>query len=151
MLLPRAAATGCLLALALVTLLSLLTPTDALIIRIPSGQEYCFFEEASKADKIVGNYKVLEGGELDIDLRITDPKGRMIFETTKKREESFQFFALQDGEYTLCLSNKFSMILGKTVVFNLHLGASLAKKVGWRKASRLSCLHSCSSLQLDCC
>lgn len=137
-----AAGSWLLLLVAVVAFLSFCpTTTSGLVIRLPSGSEYCFFEEATKADKIVGNYRVLEGGELDIDLKITDPRGKTVFETIQKREESFQFFALADGDYTLCLSNKFSLVTGKTVVFNLHLGASLQKKDA-AKASHFTPLES---------
>lgn len=102
--------------------------TSGLILRVPSGSEHCFFEEASKSDKIVGNFRVLEGGGRDIDIKVSDPFGKTVFEMSQKELERFQFFAQHSGTYHVCFSNKFSVLTGKTVKFNLYVGATLQKK-----------------------
>lgn len=113
----------------LVSLLSLWSsPCAALLARVSSHSEQCFFEMATKGDKVVGNLRVVQGGSLDIDLRILDPQGKVVLERPRVLEESWQFYAQHTGQYTLCLSNLMSVVSGKVVRFNLYVGSTLQKK-----------------------
>jgi len=88
----------------------------------------CFFDYANKGEKVVGNVMVLHGGNLDIDIKVNDPFNQLLFESSRKSVESFQFHAQQNGQYWLCLSNQFSTLSSKTVVFHLYVGRKLAEK-----------------------
>lgn len=118
-----------LLCVSLLALLSLCSsPCAALLARVSSHSEQCFFEMATKGDKIVGNLRVVQGGSLDIDLRILDPSGKVVLERQRVLEESWQFYAQHSGQYTLCLSNLMSVVSGKVVNFNMYVGSALQKK-----------------------
>lgn len=118
-----------LLCVSLLALLSLCSsPCAALLARVSSHSEQCFFEMATKGDKIVGNLRVVQGGSLDIDLRILDPSGKVVLERQRVMEESWQFYAQHSGQYTLCLSNLMSVVSGKVVNFNMYVGSTLQKK-----------------------
>jgi len=58
----------------------------------------CFFEEVSKGEKVVGSYWVAEGGNLDVDLRVLGPDGKIVYERERTQDGSFQFKAQAEGE-----------------------------------------------------
>ena len=60
----------------------------------------CFFEEVSKGEKVVGSYWVAEGGNLDVDLRVLGPDGKIVYERERTQDGSFQFKAQAEGEMT---------------------------------------------------
>lgn len=60
----------------------------------------CFFEEVSKGEKVVGSYWVAEGGNLDVDLRVLGPDGKIVYERERTQDGSFQFKAQAEGETT---------------------------------------------------
>lgn len=62
----------------------ILLPTDGLIVRIPSSSEHCFFEDANKGEKVVGNFRVLEGGARDIDLKVRRDTNNFISGTSTR-------------------------------------------------------------------
>jgi len=116
--------------LALLAALLLLVPSssEAFIIRLPSHSEKCFIETVNKGDKVVGNMRVIAGGSLDIDLKITDPSLAVVLDMGRRSDESFAFYARESGAYTVCLSNSMSVVSGKVVSFNVYAGSRLAER-----------------------
>jgi hypothetical protein len=55
---------------AMVVLLLHLPAACSLITRVPHGSEVCFHERAARGDKVVANFRVLEGGRKDIDVKV---------------------------------------------------------------------------------
>ena len=69
-----------------------------------------------------------EGGNLDIDLKISGPDNKIVYEKERTQEGSFQFKAIAEGVHTLCFDNRMSTLSGKTVSFNLYVGDALHRK-----------------------
>uniref|UniRef100_A0A1A9Z8Y7 GOLD domain-containing protein n=1 Tax=Glossina pallidipes TaxID=7398 RepID=A0A1A9Z8Y7_GLOPL len=59
--------------------------------------------------------KVLACGQLDVDVTLKDPQGRVIYEQQKATFDSHQFVAETTGIDTACFSNKFSTFSHKFV------------------------------------
>lgn len=120
----------CVSALLLIALLLLLAPASvaAFVIRLPSHSDQCFIETAIRGDKIVGSMRVVAGGSLDIDLRITDPGGQIVLDLPRRSDESFAFYARDTGSYKVCFSNSMSVVSGKVVAFSIHSGKALHEK-----------------------
>ncbi|PWZ02338.1 supernatant protein factor, C-terminal domain-containing protein [Testicularia cyperi] len=86
---------------------------------LPHDKE-CFFEDLHNGDQMTLTYQVGGGGHLDIDVSLTDPKLRALFEQKRKDTGTYSFTAQDDGRYTYCFSNEFSTVSDKTVSFNVH-------------------------------
>ena len=84
--------------------------------------EHCFFEDMHVGDEMTLTYQVSGGGHLDIDVRIRDPDGQLLFQQLRKDTGTYDFIADADGRYTYCFSNEFSTISDKTLryVTNAH-------------------------------
>lgn len=105
----------------------------------------------------VGNMRVVSGGALDVDLKVSqcrphnrshmplhlssahssllcsllqilDPRNKVVFEQTRRTEETFQFYAQEPGLYAFCFSNLMSVVSGKAVSFNIFVGHTLNQK-----------------------
>lgn len=115
---------------ALLCLLLLCTPASvtALNVFVAPKSEQCFFEHVYKNDKVVASYFVSDGGNLDIDLRITGPDGKVVYEKERTQEGSLQFKATQEGIHNICFDNRMSTVSGKQLSFNLYVGDALHKK-----------------------
>lgn len=120
---------SCLLVLLLACLLSSpLSSVDAFNVYVPAKDQICFFEHVFKGDKVVGSYQVSEGGNLDVDMRVTGPDGKVVYEKERTTDGSFQFRAGQDGVHNLCFDNRMSTVSGKLVSFALYVGDALHKR-----------------------
>ncbi|WFD23039.1 p24 complex component [Malassezia equina] len=98
--------------------------------------EYCFFEDMHIGDEMTLTYQVSGGGHLDIDTRIKDPEGEMLYENLKKDTGTYDFVADKDGRYTYCFSNAFSMLSDKVLSFNVHGVLYLTDEEGLIPAER---------------
>ena len=85
----------------------------------PSGEE-CFFEDLNPGDQMTLTYQVGGGGNLDVDVILTDPNHDKLFELQRKDTGTYSLTAAHSGRYTYCFSNKFSHVSDKTVSFNVH-------------------------------
>lgn len=85
----------------------------------PSGEE-CFFEDLNPGDQMTLTYQVGGGGNLDVDVILTDPNHDILFELQRKDTGTYSLTAAHSGRYTYCFSNKFSHVSDKTVSFNVH-------------------------------
>ena len=65
--------------------------------------------------------KVVYGGHLDIDVKITD-LARTLWSMDKAQTGSHTFAAPKAGTYELCFSNKMSSFAHKTVYFDFVAG-----------------------------
>ena len=62
---------------------------------------------------------------LDINIRVVDPQGKVIYEQEREKEGVFQFRALESGAYMICFSNAMSTMTSKTISFNIYTGHDL--------------------------
>ena len=104
----------------LAVLLALFSMAQAHMIELGASSKECFFEDLHHGDQMTLTYQVGGGGHLDIDVSLTDPKLRALFEQKRKDTGTYSFTAQEDGRYTYCFSNEFSTVSDKTVSFNVH-------------------------------
>lgn len=90
-------------------------------IGIDAHAEECFFERATAGQKLGLAFEVIEGGFLDIDIRILDPTGNTIYEDQRQSTNRYFFSASSDGMYTYCFSNKMSTMTPKTLMFTMEV------------------------------
>lgn len=66
--------------------------------------------------------QVITGGHYDVDCRLEDPDGIVLYKEMKKQYDSFTFTASRNGTYKFCFSNEFSTFTHKTVYFDFQVG-----------------------------
>ncbi|EAL60582.1 hypothetical protein DDB_G0293540 [Dictyostelium discoideum AX4] len=103
----------------LVTLF-LIGSSSALTLQVEPKSQECFYNfiESGKTSLLL--YQVIRGGLLDINVKLTDPKGNTIFErlhfdTQMKGKQSFT--AGESGAYKVCFNNEMSRFTAKVVTF----------------------------------
>ncbi|WFD33631.1 p24 complex component [Malassezia cuniculi] len=104
---------------ALLAALALLQ-TAAHTIDLAAHEERCFFEDMHVGDEMTLTFQVGGGGHLDIDTRLTDPDGQLLYQLLRHDTGTYEFVAEKDGRYTYCFGNNFSTVSHKTVSFNVH-------------------------------
>lgn len=66
-------------------------------------------------------YEISEGGFLDIDVKILDPDGELIYEGLRESSGKYTFAANKKGAYTYCFSNQMSTMTPKVVLFSMEV------------------------------
>lgn len=64
---------------------------------------------------------------MDIDVKISDPEGKIIYQGDRETRGKYTFKAHVDGIYTYCFSNKMSTMTPKVVMFNIEGSAAEQK------------------------
>lgn len=72
-------------------------------------------------------FETVEGGFLDIDVRITDPEGKIIYHGVRESSGKFAFAAHMTGAYNYCFSNQMSTMTPKVVMFSMDINESTKK------------------------
>lgn len=67
-------------------------------------------------------FEVIEGGFLDIDVRVTGPDGEEVISRERESNGKITFAAAKTGAYTYCFSNKMSTMTPKGVMFSMDVG-----------------------------
>lgn len=93
---------------------------------MPFDKSY-FLEEMFKSVLLKGEFlgfcfQVITGGHYDVDCRLEDPDGIVLYKEMKKQYDSFTFTASRNGTYKFCFSNEFSTFTHKTVYFDFQVG-----------------------------
>lgn len=70
----------------------------------------------------VFSVQVVTGGHYDVDCRLEDPDGTVLYKEMKKQYDSFTFTAARNGTFKFCFSNEFSTFTHKTVYFDFQVG-----------------------------
>uniref|UniRef100_A0A8B9C0L5 Transmembrane p24 trafficking protein 7 n=1 Tax=Anser brachyrhynchus TaxID=132585 RepID=A0A8B9C0L5_9AVES len=107
---------------------------------LPDNAKQCFYEEIAQGTKCtlefqirrgrvslegksrVAQLLVITGGHYDVDCRLEDPDGIVLYKEMKKQYDSFTFTASRNGTYKFCFSNEFSTFTHKTVYFDFQVG-----------------------------
>lgn len=82
----------------------------------------CFYEDITIGTKCTLEFQVVTGGHYDVDCRLEDPEGTVLYKDMKKQYDSFTFTAAKNGTYKFCFSNEFSTFTHKTVYFDFQVG-----------------------------
>lgn len=93
--------------------------STALTFELPDNERTCFYERYPGSKGYVFKYKVIRGGNLDVDVFLASPNGKILYKETKMKTGSFAFTTSR-GDFKVCFSNEFSTISHKTVYFELR-------------------------------
>ncbi|CAD5113798.1 unnamed protein product [Dimorphilus gyrociliatus] len=126
----------------------------ALTFEVEDNDKMCFYEYFKHTKNYIWTFKVISGGNHDIDATVESPNGKILYKKTKKRQDQFDFESTW-GVYTFCFSNEFSTVTHKTIYMELRPAEleSLAEEGGKKKISsantliedRLESIHSANS------
>jgi hypothetical protein len=97
-------------------------------ITIDAHSEDCYFSRAAAGVKLGLIFEVVEGGFLDIDVIITGPDNKVIYQGDRETNGKFTFAAHTDGIYKYCFSNKMSTMTPKIVMFTMDMTDQKAQK-----------------------
>ncbi|KAJ1207998.1 hypothetical protein NDU88_003388 [Pleurodeles waltl] len=89
---------------------------------LPDNAKQCFYEDIAQGTKCTLEFQVITGGHYDVDCRLEDPDGIVLYKEMKKQYDSFTFTASRNGTYKFCFSNEFSTFTHKTVYFDFQVG-----------------------------
>lgn len=90
-------------------------------VTIDAHSEECFFYRAVAGTKLGLMFEVVEGGFLDIDVKITGPDGKTIYQGDRESNGKYTFATHTDGVYKYCFSNKMSTMTPKIVMFSMDV------------------------------
>ncbi|XP_067634648.1 transmembrane emp24 domain-containing protein 2 [Eurosta solidaginis] len=121
---------NCLSALCALVMLQLLRVSEAFIVTVDAHNEECFFEKVEGGTKFGVTFEVIEGGFLDIDIRITGPDDNVIHESEKESSGKFTFSAASTGIYRVCFNNERSSMTPKLVMFSLEVSDAPHRAAG---------------------
>ncbi|PAA71064.1 hypothetical protein BOX15_Mlig004258g1 [Macrostomum lignano] len=104
------------------------------VFELPDNEEFCFYEEfAQDATKEAFNtvFRVIRGGNNDVDFAITAPDNQKVYEKQKQHFDEHEH-TFRPGTYSFCFGNKFSTITHKQIYFALNRKRpeSLAEEAG---------------------
>ncbi|XP_033115943.1 transmembrane emp24 domain-containing protein 7-like [Anneissia japonica] len=123
--------------------LSTSLPRSAITFRLNEREESCFYEVLPSGIRYHFEFKVVSGGNRDVDFIITSPGGKTVAHF-KKETAHEGTFDTGKGAYQFCFSNKFSTMTKKTVFFqfNPETEGTLSRKVGIRRQTVMTALES---------
>jgi len=95
-------------------------------INVVAHAEECFFDRVQNGTKLGLTFEVIEGGFLDIDVKVTGPDGEEVISRERESNGKITFAAAKTGAYTYCFSNKMSTMTPKGVMFSMDVGEPAA-------------------------
>jgi len=91
-------------------------------VNVDAHAEECFFDRVQNGTKLGLTFEVIEGGFLDIDVRVLGPDNEEIITRERESNGKITFAAGKTGAYTYCFSNKMSTMTPKGVMFSMDVG-----------------------------
>lgn len=116
---------------------------------LPDNAKQCFYEDITHGTKCTLEFQVITGGHYDVDCRLEDPDGTVLYKEMKKQYDSFTFTASKNGTYKFCFSNEFSTFTHKTVYFDFQVGEDPPLFPSENRVSALTQVNKISAL--ECC
>jgi p24 family protein beta-1 len=99
----------------------LISSTHQYFITIDAHSEECYFDRAVAGTKLGLMFEVVEGGFLDIDVKITGPDNKVIYQGDRETNGKYTFATHMDGIYKYCFSNKMSTMTPKIIMFSMDV------------------------------
>ncbi|XP_036363418.1 transmembrane emp24 domain-containing protein 7-like [Octopus sinensis] len=108
----------------------------SLTIELNDNDHWCFMHEFEKSEPYMFTYKVIKGGNKDIDVSLISPNGRIIYKEMRRQEDRLKINS-SSGVYKFCFSNEFSSLTHKIVFFSIQAEEidNLAVEMGQKKPS----------------
>ncbi|EGC34568.1 emp24/gp25L/p24 family protein [Dictyostelium purpureum] len=110
-----------LVAIFILACIYLIGSSSALTLQIEPKSQECFFNYVEHGKNSLILYQVIRGGLLDINVKITDPRGNSIFERLhfdNQMKGKYSFTAGESGAYKVCFNNEMSRFTAKVVTFS---------------------------------
>jgi len=84
---------------------------------IPPGltSPLCFYEAATEGSPIKVMFQVTHGGNLDVNVLVQGPDGRILYQGEEESTGRYSFNAHTTGLYAFCFGNQMSRVTPKTV------------------------------------
>ncbi|XP_061429964.1 transmembrane emp24 domain-containing protein 3-like [Lethenteron reissneri] len=119
-----------------------------LTFELPDNARQCFYQHVAAGARASLEYQVITGGHYDVDCRLEDPEGGVLYTETRKQHDSFAWTSERGGLHSFCFSNEFSTFSHKTVYFELQVGdeAPLVPEMGRRVTALTQMESSCVSI-----
>lgn len=102
-------------------LVLLIKKSTQYFITVDAHSEECFFDRAVAGTKLGLMFEVVEGGFLDIDVKITGPDNKVIYQGDRESNGKYTFATHMDGIYKYCFSNKMSTMTPKIIMFSMDV------------------------------
>jgi len=112
----------------------LLPAIKCYFVNVDAHAEECFFDKVTAGTKMGLTFEVAEGGFLDIDVKITGPDGKVIYQGERESNGKYTYAAHADGVYTYCFSNAMSTMTPKIVMFSMDVGEAPKSQDGEAEA-----------------
>nr|XP_009859742.1 transmembrane emp24 domain-containing protein 1-like isoform X2 [Ciona intestinalis] len=90
-----------------------------LTVLVAAGKKECFYQSVKSGQSIDVEYQVIDGGELDIDFRISAPSAIAVVTEFRKNDGIHTIDPTEQGDYEVCFDNTFSRITSKTIFFEI--------------------------------
>ncbi|XP_067681418.1 transmembrane emp24 domain-containing protein 7-like [Haliotis asinina] len=86
---------------------------------LPDKEKTCFSEIFTDTSKILFEFKVIRGGNNDVNARVISPTGKIVY---KQEKISGDIVTMEPtlGEWKYCFNNEFSSISHKTIFFSIR-------------------------------
>ncbi|XP_064603487.1 transmembrane emp24 domain-containing protein 7-like [Liolophura sinensis] len=91
----------------------------SLTFELPDNERFCLSETFDESKSYVFQYKVIRGGQNDVDMTLVSPNGKILYKELKKVQDKFRFDS-SHGQFQFCFSNEFSTISHKVIFFDLR-------------------------------
>lgn len=75
-------------------------------------------------------FEVIEGGFLDIDIKITGPDNNVLHESEKESSGKYAFATVSTGIYRVCFNNERSSMTPKLVMFSIEVSETPHRAAG---------------------
>ena len=121
---------------------------SSFMFELPDKENFCVVERFDGPVRYVFEYRVIRGGNNDVDASVKSPNGKVLYNEAKKKRDRFEFETSR-GEYTFCFGNEFSTFAHKVVYFSLRPQDldSLAGEAGVKRPFvRTSAESSCEGI-----